>query len=430
MMLLRSRRPFAVLALALCAPLAASAAGTVGVGTPESCTEAALDAALAGGGVVDFDCGALPVVIEITAAKTIADVETTLDGDGVVTLAAVADVGLFTVASTGTLTLRDLTLQDGRGAQGGAIANAGGLAIFDCVLRDNAAFPAGDGGAIHNTGTLVVSRTVLDDNAATRGGAIANAGVGPLLVEDSHFVGNAASDRGGALFTNANNLATASRSLFEGNSATDGGAIAVGSASLAVTVRNSTFTQNAADDRGAALYAEGPLTVRNATLASNRVGGDGDGGALWRSGGAVRIGNSILAGTTAIFASDPFAECGGSGITSDGHNVVEDASCGFAAAGDLADTDPALLLLADNGGPTRTLLPVVNEVSVSPAVDAGDPALCDALDQRGAPRPRDGDGDGEAICDVGAVEVPEPAAAAGALAAIAALAARARHGCV
>jgi drug/metabolite transporter (DMT)-like permease len=31
------------------------------------------------------------------------------------------------------------------------------------------------------------------------------------------------------------------------------------------------------------------------------------------------------------------------------------------------------------------------------------------MDQRGTPRPRDGDANGSALCDVGAVEVPEPA---------------------
>src|SRR5512139_1759534 len=39
----------------------AQGAGVVGSGTPESCIETALDAALAGGGLVTFDCGQDPV---------------------------------------------------------------------------------------------------------------------------------------------------------------------------------------------------------------------------------------------------------------------------------------------------------------------------------------------------------------------------------
>ena len=44
-------------ALALMRATSVLAAGVVGDGTPESCTEAALDTTLAGGGTVTFNCG-------------------------------------------------------------------------------------------------------------------------------------------------------------------------------------------------------------------------------------------------------------------------------------------------------------------------------------------------------------------------------------
>jgi len=56
------------------APSIARAAGVVGTGTADSCTDATLDAALAGGGLVTFDCGPAPVTIDIstgTGTKTI-----------------------------------------------------------------------------------------------------------------------------------------------------------------------------------------------------------------------------------------------------------------------------------------------------------------------------------------------------------------------
>ncbi len=67
-------------------------------------------------------------------------------------------------------------------------------------------------------------------------------------------------------------------------------------------------------------------------------------------------------------------------------------------------TDPLLGVLASNGVPTRTQLLLAG----SPAIDAGDAAGCFFSDQRGHPRPLDGDENGSAVCDVGAVEVPEP----------------------
>ena len=49
----------------------AIAAGAVGTGTSASCTQAALDTALAGGGLVTFNCGPDPVTITVTGTKVI-----------------------------------------------------------------------------------------------------------------------------------------------------------------------------------------------------------------------------------------------------------------------------------------------------------------------------------------------------------------------
>jgi hypothetical protein len=43
--------------------------------------------------------------------------------------------------------------------------------------------------------------------------------------------------------------------------------------------------------------------------------------------------------------------------------------------------------------------------STSPAIDAGDDAVCPAVDYLGLARPVDGDGDGDPVCDIGAYEV-------------------------
>src|SRR5439155_22233245 len=89
-------------------------------------------------------------------------------------------------------------------------------------------------------------------------------------------------------------------------------------------------------------------------------------------------------------------------ITSAGHNLSSDGSCGLAGAGDLQKVDPKLGELADNGGPTQTHALLAG----SPAIDAGDNASCPGTDQRGTARPVDGNSDGVAVCDIGAFEAP------------------------
>src|SRR6202040_3940921 len=59
---------------------------TVGTGTAASCTETALANALAKGGVIRFNCGA-SATITLTSQKTLrTDVDTTIDGQGNITL--------------------------------------------------------------------------------------------------------------------------------------------------------------------------------------------------------------------------------------------------------------------------------------------------------------------------------------------------------
>ena len=84
--------------------------------------------------------------------------------------------------------------------------------------------------------------------------------------------------------------------------------------------------------------------------------------------------------------------------TDGGYDFSDDTSCGFVAPTSSQKTpnDPVLGPLANNGGPTQTLLPLTG----SPLLDAIPPAVCGASDdQRSVTRPQ---GPG---CDIGAVEV-------------------------
>ena len=129
--------------------------------------------------------------------------------------------------------------------------------------------------------------------------------------------------------------------------------------------------------------------------------------------------NSIIAGNVAGGSLDQCSFNPGA-VTSFGYNVTDTAAgdCNLTAGTDQVLADPMLEVLAYNGGSTLTHLPATG----SPAIDAGDPVDCPTLDQRGVSRPRDGDMNGSAICDAGAVEVPEPGFVAGLLAGSLALA--------
>ena len=98
------------------------------------------------------------------------------------------------------------------------------------------------------------------------------------------------------------------------------------------------------------------------------------------SGGISNVGAAVTLVNT-IGANNLGGDCSGA-ITSLGHNLDGDGSCGLSGPGDLSGVDPILGPLADNGGPTFThaLLPA------SMAIHAGDDTAAPATDQRGFPR--------------------------------------------
>ena len=65
----------------LLTPQVAQAGGVVGTGTPASCNELTLSAALAGGGIVTFNCGSAAHTIGSFNQKVIA-ANTQVDGGG------------------------------------------------------------------------------------------------------------------------------------------------------------------------------------------------------------------------------------------------------------------------------------------------------------------------------------------------------------
>jgi hypothetical protein len=142
---------------------------------------------------------------------------------------------------------------------------------------------------------------------------------------------------------------------------------------------------------GSGIFSAGSTTLVYTTVARNIAGNFGN----------------IFSSTLESFGS-VVAESVGTGnclatTTSHGYNYSDDDLCGFTGPTDRQDaSDPQLGPLADNGGPTPTLLPQPE----SPLIDAIPIGSCQSngaaaiiTDQRGVTRPQ------RAGCDIGAVEV-------------------------
>jgi hypothetical protein len=163
------------------------------------------------------------------------------------------------------------------------------------------------------------------------------------------------------------------------------------------TIDRSTVSGNSAT-RGGGILNTGDLTVFSSTIAANTAS-DGFGLGLYHVHDRVTLDNTII-------ANEGGEDCRNSiGVTSLGHNLDSDDTCGFVDSTDIPMTDPLLAPLGNNGGPTQThaLTPG------SPAIDAGN-CPGETGDQRGFPRPVDVDGipnsaDG---CDIGAFEFQPP----------------------
>jgi CSLREA domain-containing protein len=277
-----------------------------------------------------------------------------------------------------------------------------------------------NGGAIATLRDLRVQRVVLSGNYARRGSAISSVrtagtfGVDPSVVE---VVDSTATLNSGALPLFLATARVTGSSLIDNTAtiATNGGAGEFGRLRLT----NSTVSGNHADATGA--FFAGQAVIESSTIYGNS-GNFSPGGVFLLELSVFH--NSIIADNLAGVTPDQCA-FNPLAITSFGYNVsgTGPADCDLTEGTDQTLTDPLLDPLANNGGLTLTHLPGAG----SPAIDSGDPLLCPPLDQRGSPRPADGDLNGSSVCDVGAVEVPEPATVIGLLAGGLGLAGLARH---
>jgi CSLREA domain-containing protein len=385
---------------------------------------------------------------------------------------------------TGTITLRDLTLQNGSSGQsGGAIANHGVLWLKNVILTHN--FATADGGAIQNYGTMYLESSNVNNNQSlVFGGAFDNHGT--LQLVNSVVSGNHVSEGDGGAFFNSGTLRLLNSQVFSNQADGTGGGISNSHGTIQIlnssvtfnsalindidsmggaggidstgtltitdsTVSNnrgertggienrnkmtlirSTVSDNEGMSNGGGMTNSGMLSLINSTISTNRTkldgggiqnhgtldlinvtiamnvadddqDGTGSGGGIANIAGTTNLTNTVIAGNT-------HPACSGT-LTSHGHNFIRfEAQSGCSIVGETTSDLPSdanstvLLLLGPllpNGGPTLTHALLARSM----LIDAGDPAACPAIDQRGFARPRDGNHDGVAVCDIGAFEL-------------------------
>ncbi|MCH7699166.1 MAG: CSLREA domain-containing protein [Chloroflexi bacterium] len=255
----------------------------------------------------------------------------------------------------GTVAISGVTLQNGlAGFHGGGlyVEQDTVVTLNNSVVKDNVA--TYNAGGIFVRGMLTMNNSVVSDNSSgSTTGGIEVEYTGELVVNNSTITGH---QRGGI---SSNGLTAINNSTISGNPST-----------------------------GVGIGSLGAAAINNSTIAFNVRG-------------IVREDNVTVTVNNTIVANNSSAQCSNS-VTSGGHNLSSDTSCGLTGTGDISNTDPLLGPLAGNGGLTLThaLLPG------SPAIDAGS-GDCPPpdTDQRGFGRPVDGDGDNQATCDIGAFEV-------------------------
>jgi len=467
-----------------------NSAHVVGDGTPGSCTEAALDAAIADTGSVAiiFDCGPAPHTIMVTSEKVISR-NLVIDGGGLITLSGGGTTRILKLDSYfdrdyPLLTLQFLNLVNGYTADlpgtdtasgGAAVFRLGGsLTILDCIFENNVGPSPGQdvaGGAVYSLGigTTIISGSIFLNNRCSNGGAIGNLHnhleLVNSIVRGSSATGTGGNPgdggNGGGVYMDGNNQTfNICGSVISGNTANalGGGVFRVSNNGVGpTTIDQTTVTDNIVNDapslsQAGGLYLQGLQIMMTASTVSGNTANGAGGLFVWGNSGAqtldmtnVTIANNhsrvnlgagmsanqnvtgtlwqvtIAGNSTAGSTSFASAIAGGDSLVlkntliADNTKVFiwENTSCNrtntgqganyqwpnlnaggqteLACASNTVFADPLLLSLADNGGPTETILPA----SASPAI--GTATDCPATDQRGQPR-------NPASCTPGATE--------------------------
>jgi predicted outer membrane repeat protein len=288
-----------------------------------------------------------------------------MDGNGfrIATLTGTNASNIFTINPGITVTISNLTLQNGTAVQGGAIYNSGTLNIADCTLTGNSVYQSDiyatyqstylytfyKGGAIYNSGTLSITGCTFTDNCASyQGGAIYNYGT-VTSVNGCSFMNNTVVCGNGGTICNFGTITSVNGCNFMNNTAQEGGAICNGPVTngfgiystlnftnctfigntaatgwggailngdaATLSLSNCSFVNNTATT-GGAIYSWGPLTVNACTFSNNTA----------ESSGAI-FNRDDATSTDCTFINNTATRYSGGGIGNSGNlNII---SCVF-----------------------------------------------------------------------------------------------------
>jgi predicted outer membrane repeat protein len=310
-----------------------------------------------------------------------------------------------------SLTLSNNSAMTGNSAtHGGGIYNSGATILSQVSMSGNEA--AGSGGAIFSNATVTVTNSTLSGNnslGAGFGGGAMYIAYGITTLSNSTMSGNIANGSGGGIFnfaaaTLTNVTFNANEAAFYGGGIRNGDTVTLTNVTVSgnksgplgggiynyngkVWATNSTFSGNSATGRGGGLMNEDSSAyLSNVTFSGNSAP---DGGGIYSKSSIDTVKNSLLA-KGANGANCVFVDTGS-------FSLSDDASCGFGAG---RDSVPDLNLgpLANNGGFTRTHLPLASSAAIDQAQCTDLFGITVSADQRGTARPQG------LACDVGAAE--------------------------
>ncbi len=279
----------------------------VGSGTPESCTESALRAAIDQGGIITFNCGSSATTISITAPLELrVDTDTIIDGGGRITLDAGHNNRIFYfyhpdwMNNHNRVVIQRLTLINGKAPAGEFFPQDPGNPLCAWGYKE------GSGGAIliRNGVLHVIDSNFYNNEAAlvgpdVGGGAIYALGVPEIIIAGSEFKGNRGANGGavGMLYANPGIYNT----VFEDNTSEgtgmnyvepgcprfnhdeqggaggNGGAIAfdgMNDDGVVFTLCGTTFRNNRANELGGAIFRTPNVSVREMLIQRSLFDGN------------------------------------------------------------------------------------------------------------------------------------------------------------